>query len=90
MRPSSRLLVLAAVLLLGGCPPRATAPTGAASDDSTGDEREPIASRDRPDLRRAGVVAPGEYLFELADASGTIVRRPARLERFDAGALELV
>lgn len=68
-------LALAALLL--GCPSQA--PTTSA-DTTAGDETEgEEPDRDRADFLRAGLIVPGEYLFEVQGEGGVNARRRGTL-----------
>ncbi len=78
--------------LLGGCFLFSRPAENAATSASTSSSEEmvgPIELAERGELGRAGVVARGDYLFEISNPTGGIERRIARLDRFDADELEI-
>ncbi|UJR84070.1 Hypothetical protein I5071_61410 [Sandaracinus amylolyticus] len=77
------------MLLLTGCP----TPRGdGARSTTSGSEEETTPTRERTDLTREGVLALGDYLFELEEGEGertTTSRRIAQLARVSGDELEL-
>lgn len=71
-------LIASSILVVACGGPSPETPQGASSsgDESNAADDEELAN---PALLRAGLIAPGEYLFELTQEDGSLERRPGTL-----------
>ena len=85
---------LVIALALTGCPQPTTTTTTTGTDSTHGEEASadrstPIELRDGPELRRLGLVPPGDYLFDPSEDEATAPLRPMRLSRMLGDEIEV-
>jgi TonB family protein len=72
-------------LWLVGCPAQSS--TTSSADTTSGDDEEEEHDRPRGDFLRAGLITPGEYLFEIQGDDGVNARRRGELIGIGGGEL---